>query len=92
MKLLGGTNIPDKGQAWTVSASLGIKHKERAKHHASEHHWSHYIEERIQQEISPIMVHSDSEIRKTLENRQKFAIDIEAGIAADRAWNPDWWN
>ena len=33
--------------------------------------------------------------RSLIEERQheakSFAIDIDAGVTADRHWNPDWW-
>jgi glycogen debranching enzyme len=90
-EVIKGTNIPDEGQAWTVSAVLAIKRGERPQHTASLQNWVLEKQKLIQSLVPQTAILNKSEALRARESAKRFAIDIEAGKEADRRYNPHWW-
>ncbi len=91
-ELIIATNIPEEGQAWTASAILAVKRGLRPKNHLPSSMWSRALEHKLLASIPPAeLLQTADDINNKRKTTKSFAIDIDAGIAEDRKWNPDWW-
>lgn len=91
-EVIVGSNVPDKGQAWTISAVLAIKRGERPLYRAIKTTWAEELEDRVLGTVvrAKLLSRGD-ELRAKRSKSKQFSIDTAAGIVADMKWNPDWW-
>jgi len=86
---IAATNIPEEGQAWTVTAALAVKWL------FGSNRWPPVppapptrsaIEERVLRQVPHIdLLRSGPELRAAYERRGNFVLDRELGLARDRA-------
>jgi len=71
---------------------LAVKREIRPKHHYLSSSWSKALEGHMLAENPKVeLLKSRSLIEERQHEAKSFAIDIDAGVTADRHWNPDWW-
>jgi glycogen debranching enzyme len=90
--IIPATNIPEEGQAWTVSAVIAIKNDEKPGNIHSKSRWSRKLEAEILKDVGKCrLLKSKREIEKFRLGLPEFYIDIEQGMEFDKKWNPEWW-
>jgi glycogen debranching enzyme len=91
-EVIPATNVPETGQAWTASALLAIKRQLEPRNKLESDDWSKSLEDTVLRKLPENKLHrSQQEIHEKRQSLKRFAIDIDAGIEADKSWNPDWW-
>lgn len=86
------TNLPEDGQAWTASAIYATKRGFSPRHHFLPTSWERDLEKMLLESYGKTdLLKTRDEIAVKRKKAKNFAIDIEAGIAADSRFNPDWW-
>lgn len=86
------TNLPEEGQAWTASAIYATKRGFSPRHHFVPTSWERGLERMLLESYGNThLLKTRDEIAAKRQNAKNFAIDVEAGIAADSRFNPDWW-
>lgn len=90
-RLIVATTLPEPAQAWTVSAVRAIKHRRLSSSQMLP--WQLELTDSLRAHVPPAqLLRTAYQIeRARMGQAVKFAIDTEAGLRADRRWNPDWW-
>jgi hypothetical protein len=91
--IIAATNIPDLGQAWTISASLAVKNSLHPRNRAHEGSWTKLLEDQVLSSTQAVqLLKTREEIESARQASKNFAIDVAKGIEADKKWNPSWWS